>query len=112
MKKVKVKKCSDDELRLKCEEQTGLSCDQLEWASTDTQLITPASDVTALIVDMYKSEGHVRFYDSEDEFLDMVGWDYKKRLVIVPWTEGYKYVCYGNCTVAEVASLKATQATR
>lgn len=104
MKKYRFKKkeYSDEELIEKCEKQTATVCSTLKWTDRkDLEVVKPENTV-ALVVDMNHTSGSVRFYTVEDEYLTMVGQESKNRFVLVPWKDGLKYVCYGECRIGEV----------
>lgn len=65
-----------------------------------------SDDVVALVVDMDRSAGSLRFFAaSDDEYIDMVGQNYEG-VVIVRLEAGLKYVCFGECRVGKVLQLQ------
>lgn len=64
-----------------------------------------ADDIIALVVDVSRSKGSVRFYAvSDDSYIDMVGQEVQG-LVMVPLEVGWRYVCFGECRVGKIVQL-------
>ena len=66
-------------------------------------MVEPTDDVVAIVVDMrYASSNCLYIHTTSDDYVDMVGMDFRGYLVIVPWATGLKFMCYGSCTVGVV----------
>jgi len=64
----------------------------------------------AIVVDMHRSPGAVYIHTGADDYLDMVGQDFKGRMVIVPWRPGLKIISIGQCRVGVVRKLEVEAA--
>ncbi|KAK2055571.1 hypothetical protein LY76DRAFT_185598 [Colletotrichum caudatum] len=108
MRKIRTKTSSDQKLVKRCEKETGHRCSNPKWQDFgDLAQYEPGPDTAILLVDMHLKSGErkaVYIHDSDDEQVDMVGMEYKGFTVIIPWEVGLKFVCYGPCRVAEVAT--------
>lgn len=66
-------------------------------------MVEPTNDVVAIVVDMRNaSSNSVYIHEINDDYVDMVGLDFRGYVVIVPWEPGLKFMCYGSCKVGEV----------
>lgn len=69
----------------------------------DLDMVEPTDNVVAVVVDMRNASSNcLHIYNSSDEFIDMVGTEFKGYLVIVPWATGLKFMCWGPCKVGLV----------
>ncbi|KAK3362397.1 hypothetical protein B0T25DRAFT_5554 [Lasiosphaeria hispida] len=104
MRKIRTKQSSDDKLVEKCERETGKRCKGLTWSAFgDLDVLQPSGDILAIVVDMRTaSNNSLYIHDFNNDFIDKVGLDYKGSMVIVPWQEGLKFICYGSCDVGVV----------
>jgi len=108
MKKYPVKKdSSENRLVEKCNKLTGKNCSSPVWEDHgDLYEEELSSDVVALVVDMSRSAGSLRFCAASDgAYMDMVGQD-NKGLVIVCLEAGVRYMCIGQCRVGKVVQLQ------
>jgi len=46
-----------------------------------------------------------------DDYRDKVGLDYDGYTVIVPWRQGFKFICYGTCRIGLVMEARNVEAS-
>ncbi len=65
--------------------------------------MTPPADTVAIVVDLRKNWGAIRIYKAQnDDYVDMVGMEEAKNLVIVLWQNDWVYLCTGSPRVGFV----------
>ncbi|KAK2778947.1 hypothetical protein CKAH01_11538 [Colletotrichum kahawae] len=107
MKKLKSSASTIQQLVHECEKETQLRCSSFQWRDLNNVRYDPVQRTVALLVDMRHAAGcAVYIHNESDEFVDMVGMESAGHVVIVPWVQGMKIVCYGKCIVAETTLLE------
>lgn len=75
-------------------------------------MFQPPGNALAIVVDMRNATSNsVYIQDGNNEYLDMVGLDFKGHIVIVPWQQGLKFITYGECNIAVVCEAQDMVAT-
>ncbi|KAI0133442.1 hypothetical protein BJ170DRAFT_606340 [Xylariales sp. AK1849] len=101
-KKIPIKRCTDDKIVKTCQKKTGQNCYPPAWADYEDAEIETSEDAIALVVDISTSQGHVRIFDANGVYIDMVGQDYRGHSVVVMLEAGCQYTCFGQCRIATV----------
>ncbi|KAK1470188.1 hypothetical protein CCUS01_06573 [Colletotrichum cuscutae] len=109
MRQIKSLASTSQELVHECERHTQQRCSNFEWRDFRDAQYSPGRNTVILLVDMREAVGcAVYIHNERDGFVDMVGIENKGHVVLVPWEQGLKIVCYGQCTVAEIIALEAS----
>ncbi|KAK2734206.1 hypothetical protein CKAH01_18985 [Colletotrichum kahawae] len=100
VKKIRTKKFSDRKLKQLCETQTGKGCSIPEWHNLpDLYSTEPSEQTVALLVDMRNTDGVIYIHESNDDYVDAVGSESEGHIVMIPWTAGLTFRCYGPCRI-------------
>lgn len=103
MRSFDVKKPSSDDALLQiCKDKTGKNCSVINWSYRPDLFESSDDSLMAIIVELDTStQGSVRVYkDKGKAWVGMVG--NTEDLVIIPWEEGYTYMCILKQRVGEV----------
>ena len=83
---------------------TGEACSEPQWRTVEDLSEVCPTDLLALVIDMARSKGHVRFVDEEENETGAVGKDSNsKGYVIVEWQTGQTYMTFnGSCRIGHI----------
>ncbi|KAI9749079.1 MAG: hypothetical protein M4579_007014, partial [Chaenotheca gracillima] len=79
-------------------------CKDPFWFSPDKNIITtPPENIVAVVVDVREDDGAIFIHEVQSgTFVDGVGTEESRNLVVVPWNSGWDYYCIGSLRLAYV----------
>ncbi|KAK1470174.1 hypothetical protein CCUS01_06559 [Colletotrichum cuscutae] len=100
LRKIRTKKLSDRKLKQLCETEIGKDCSIPEWHDLpDLYSTEPPKHTVAVLFDMRNTDGVIYIHESNDDYVDAVGSESKGNIIIIPWTTGLTFRCYGLCRI-------------
>ncbi|KAH6952382.1 hypothetical protein BKA56DRAFT_243161 [Ilyonectria sp. MPI-CAGE-AT-0026] len=99
---------TEKDLDDKLKEIAQARCSVNWYQHTDANEATPDDEIIALVVDIRKAKkAAVQIFlkdeNGVEKYQDMVGQDYKRCLVIVPWDPAWSYFCVGSPRVGHAS---------